>query len=41
MLQKVSKKNTEECRLLTADIIYGLWWVLERKAKELDRVVEK
>ncbi|KKY37580.1 hypothetical protein UCDDA912_g02470 [Diaporthe ampelina] len=41
MLQKVSKKNTEKCRLLTADIIYGLWWVFERKAKELDRVVEK
>lgn len=40
-LQKVATKNTDESRLLTADIIYGLWWVLERKAKELDRVAKK
>lgn len=36
MLQRVAAEDTEENRLLVQDIMYGLWWVLERKARELD-----
>ncbi|KAG6366737.1 hypothetical protein INS49_000917 [Diaporthe citri] len=41
MLQRVATEDTEESRFLLQDIMYGLWWVLERKARELDRVVRK
>lgn len=41
MLQRVASKNTEESRLLAEDTMYGLWWVLERNAREFDRIVRK
>lgn len=41
LLQKLAAEDTEESRLLVQDIMYGLWWVLERKARELDAVVRK
>lgn len=41
MLQRVATKNTEESRLLTEDVMYGLWWVLERNARDFERIVRK
>lgn len=41
MLQRVAAEDTEESRLLVQDIMYGLWWVLEKKATELDREARK
>lgn len=39
MLQRVATEDTEESRFLVQDTMYGLWWVLERKAEELDGLV--
>ncbi|KAK2613961.1 hypothetical protein N8I77_000827 [Diaporthe amygdali] len=41
MLQGIATQNTEESRLLITDVMYGLWWILERKAKEFDRFARK
>lgn len=41
MLQRVAMENTEESRLLVEDTMYGLWWVLESKAREFDTVIKE
>lgn len=41
MVQRVATENPEESRLLTEDTMYGLWWVLEKKAREFERIARK
>ncbi|KAI3400529.1 hypothetical protein diail_2728 [Diaporthe ilicicola] len=41
MLQEIAAMGTEESKFLTEEVMYGLWWVLEKKAKEFDQVARK
>lgn len=41
LLQRIASEDTEESRLFVEGIMYGLWWVLERKAEEFDRAASK